>query len=102
MTEHRLPQPGDTVAGKYRMERMLGAGGLGAVFEATHQMTGKRFALKWLLPDLSSHADSVKRFIREAKDAGRFEHPNVVEVYYVGQDCQSFFMVMELLIGESL
>jgi serine/threonine-protein kinase len=102
MTEQRLPQPGDSVAGKYRIERMLGAGGMGAVFEATHQVTGKRFALKWLLPDLSSHADAVKRFIREAQVAGRFEHPNVVEVYDVGQDGNSFFMVMELLQGESL
>src|SRR5262245_42781639 len=84
-TGQQLPQPGDTVAGKYRIERVLGAGGMGAVFEATHEVTGKKFAVKWLLPDLAGHADAVKRFIREAQVAGRFEHPNVVEVYDVGE-----------------
>jgi serine/threonine-protein kinase len=97
-----LPVSGDVVAGKYRIERVLGTGGMGAVFEATHRVTGKRFAVKWLLPDLSSRSDAVKRFIREAQVAGRFEHPNVVEVYDVGQERGSFYMVMELLEGESL
>lgn len=101
-TGRQLPEPGDIVAGKYRVERVLGAGGMGAVFEATHQVTGKRFAVKWLLPDLSGHAEAVKRFIREAQVAGRFEHPNVVEIYDVGEERGSFFMVMELLLGESL
>src|SRR5689334_13092795 len=97
-----VPVPGDVVSGKYRVERILGTGGMGCVFEATHQVTGKRFAVKWLLPDLSGHGDAVQRFIREAQVAGRFEHPNVVEVYDVGQERGSFFMVMELLQGESL
>jgi eukaryotic-like serine/threonine-protein kinase len=97
-----LPQRGDTVGGKYRIERELGTGGMGAVFEATHRVTHKRFAIKWLLPDLSGHEDVVKRFIREAQVAGRFEHPNVVEVYDIGQEGDSFYMVMELLEGESL
>ena len=97
-----VPVPGDIISGKYRIERVLGTGGMGTVFEATHQVTGKRFAVKWLLPDLSSHTDAIQRFIREAQVAGRFEHPNVVEVYDVGQERGSFFMVMELLHGESL
>jgi eukaryotic-like serine/threonine-protein kinase len=102
MTTNIVPVPGDIVSGKYRVERILGTGGMGCVFEATHQVTGKRFAVKWLLPDLSGHGDAVQRFIREAQVAGRFEHPNVVEVYDVGQERGSFFMVMELLQGESL
>ena len=102
MTENLVPVPGDIVSGKYRVERVLGTGGMGCVLEATHQVTGKRFAVKWLLPDLSGHGDAVQRFIREAQVAGRFEHPNVVEVYDVGQERGSFFMVMELLQGESL
>src|SRR5689334_13141489 len=97
-----VPVTGDIISGKYRVERTLGTGGMGTVFEAVHQVTGKRFAVKWLLPDLSSHGDAVKRFIREAQVAGRFEHPNIVEVYDVGQERGSFFMVMELLQGESL
>jgi serine/threonine protein kinase len=97
-----LPEPGDIVGGKYRVERKLGSGGMGAVFEVTHRVTDKRFAVKWLLPDVAANDGAVKRFIREAQVAGRFVHPNVVEVYDLGQDDGSFYMVMELLSGESL
>jgi serine/threonine-protein kinase len=97
-----LPKPGDIVGGKYRVERKLGSGGMGAVFEVTHRVTSKRFAIKWLLPEVATEEDALKRFMREAQVAGRFEHPNVVEVYDIGQDGASFFMVMELLEGESL
>jgi serine/threonine-protein kinase len=100
--ESALPKGGDIVAGKYRIERLLGMGGMGAVFEATHRVTGKRFAVKWLLPNIGAREEAAKRFIREAQVAGRFEHPNVVEVYDVGQERSSFYMVMELLEGESL
>ena len=81
---------------------MLGSGGMGAVYQVTHRVTGKAFAIKWLLPRLSAQADAVQRFIREAQVAGRVDHPNIVEVYDVGQDGETFYMVMELLHGESL
>lgn len=97
-----LPQPGDVIAGKYRIDCAIGTGGMGAVYQATHRVTGKRFALKWLLPQVSTSGDAAQRFIREAQVAGRFEHPNVVEVYDVGSEGDSFYMVMELLEGESL
>jgi len=97
-----LPKSGDIVGGKYRVERKLGSGGMGAVFEVTHRVTNKRFAIKWLLPEVATEDGALKRFMREAQVAGRFEHPNVVEVYDIGQDGSSFYMVMELLEGESL
>jgi serine/threonine-protein kinase len=97
-----LPAPGDVIAGKYRVERLLGMGGMGAVFEATHTITNRRFALKWLLPQGASNAAVVKRFIREAKVAGRCQHRHIVEVYDIDQEANSMFMVMELLQGESL
>jgi serine/threonine protein kinase len=97
-----LPQPGDVIAGKYRIDCALGTGGMGAVYQVTHRVTGKRFALKWLLPQMTTHGDAAQRFIREAQVAGRFEHPNVVEVYDVASEGDSFYMVMELLEGESL
>ncbi len=97
-----LPKNGDVIAGKYLVEGTLGTGGMGAVFAVSHRVTGKRFAVKWLLPTLHSESDAVKRFIREAQVAGRVDHPNVVEVYDVGQEGDSFYMVMELLQGESL
>jgi serine/threonine-protein kinase len=101
-TASALPEPGDIIAGKYRVERILGSGGMGSVFEVRHRVTDKRFAVKWLLPGLASQADAVARFIREAQVAGRFQHPNVVEVYDVGEESGSFYMVMELLFGDSL
>lgn len=75
---------------------------MGSVFEAVHRVTGKRFAIKWLLPELSNNDEAAKRFIREAQVAGRFDHPNVIEVYDIGQERGSLYMVMELLRGESL
>src|SRR5690349_9208285 len=73
-----LPQPGDVIAGKYRVDCAIGSGGMGAVYQVTHRVTGKRFAMKWLLPQASAHGEAAQRFIREAQVAGRFEHPNVV------------------------
>lgn len=99
---NELPKKGDLIAGKYTVEGVLGQGGMGAVFEVCHRLTGKRFAVKWLLPALTGHQDAVRRFMREAQVAGRVDHPNVVEVYDVGQDNNSFYMVMELLEGEPL
>ncbi|HKU42434.1 MAG TPA: serine/threonine-protein kinase, partial [Polyangiales bacterium] len=97
-----LPKKGDLIAGKYTVEGVLGQGGMGAVFEVCHRLTGKHFAIKWLLPTLSGQNDAVRRFMREAQVAGRVDHPNVVEVYDVGQEANSFYMVMELLQGEPL
>jgi serine/threonine protein kinase len=99
---NELPKKGDLIAGKYAVEGVLGQGGMGAVFEVCHRLTGKHFAVKWLLPALTGHTDAVRRFMREAQVAGRVDHPNVVEVYDVGQDGNSFYMVMELLQGEPL
>jgi serine/threonine-protein kinase len=104
MVDSALPQPGDIIAAKYRIERAIGDGGMSVVFGATHCVTGKRFAIKWLLPDdeAATSALAAQRFIREAQVAGQFQHPNVVEVYDVGEVSGSFYMVMEWLEGESL
>jgi serine/threonine-protein kinase len=97
-----MPKTGDLVAAKYRIEQLIGVGGMGAVFSATHQYTGKRVALKWMLPELAQDEDAVQRFMREARAAGRISHPNVVDVYDVGQHADSYFLVMEYLQGEPL
>jgi len=101
-TEQDLPKPGDVVAAKYRVEEILGRGGMGAVFRVTHSVTGKSFAVKWLLPQYNGGQEMAQRFIREAQVAGRVDHPNIVEVYDIGEDRGSMYMVMELLQGESL
>jgi serine/threonine-protein kinase len=97
-----MPKTGELIAAKYRIEQLIGVGGMGAVFSATHQFTGKRIALKWMLPELAKDEDAVQRFMREARAAGRISHPNVVDVYDVGQHDESYFLVMEYLQGEPL
>jgi serine/threonine protein kinase len=97
-----LPKPGDLIDGKYRVDHRIGCGAMSVVYQVTHRLTEKRFALKWLLPELAAEDDFAQRFLREAQVAGRFEHPNVVEVYDVGSSNGGFYMVLELLIGESL
>jgi serine/threonine-protein kinase len=97
-----LPSEGDLLASKYRIQRKLGVGGMGAVFEARHEVTGRRFAIKWLLPEMATRGEGIERFVREARFAGGLEHPNVIDVYDVIEDAGAVFMVMELLEGESL
>lgn len=103
--EHaRLPKPGDTFGDKYRLECILGSGGMGVVFGATHLITHKRVAIKWLAGEVGggSLTDTTQRFVREARLAGEFHHPNMVQVYDLGESDGSFYMVMEWLEGESL
>jgi serine/threonine-protein kinase len=97
----RMPAPGDVVGGKYRIEEWLGHGGFGAVFRATQLVSEKPVALKWLLRP-ASQTEARARFLREARAAGRIHHPNVVDIYDVGQEAEGDFLVMELLRGESL
>jgi eukaryotic-like serine/threonine-protein kinase len=96
------PQNGQVVGGKYRVRQCLGAGGMGAVYEAENLSTGKRVALKWLHPHLVDDPRHCERFMREAKVLGRIRHPNVVDLYDVGREHDSFFLVLEYLEGESL
>jgi serine/threonine-protein kinase len=97
----RLPEPGDVIGGKYRVENIIGQGGMGAVYRARHVLTERAVALKWMLPDVGGE-EAVERFLREAKAMGRIDHPGVVGVYDVGFEGGAAFLVMELLRGSSL
>jgi serine/threonine protein kinase len=97
-----MPTTGDLIAGKYRIDSLIGEGGMGAVFSASHVHTGRRLAVKWLLPDVARSSAAIQRLFREAQATGRIDHPNVVEVYDVGEQNGSAFLVMELLQGETL
>lgn len=88
--------------GKYRLIRELGAGGMGAVFEAENTLTRKRVAIKCLHATRSAQRESGARLLREAEAASRIRHPNVVDMYDVGHDGDSVFLVMEYLEGEPL
>jgi serine/threonine protein kinase len=96
------PQIGQVVGGKYRVRTLLGEGGMGAVYEAVNESTGKRVALKWLHPHLVDNPRHRERFMREAKVLARVRHPNVVDLYDVGLERDTFFLVLEFLEGESL
>ena len=96
-----LPPLGSQVAGKYRLESLLGEGGMGAVFRARHEIMGKPVAVKWLKPTCGDEVAARHRFMQEARAAARIRHPNVVDVYDVGEQDGCLFMVMELLEGET-
>jgi serine/threonine protein kinase len=75
---------------------------MGEVFEAENLFTSKHVALKWLHQTLSSDPISAQRLVREAQAVGRIRHPNVVDVYDIGRQKDAIFLVMELLVGETL
>jgi serine/threonine protein kinase len=89
--------------GNYRLIRLLGAGGMGAVYEVFHQGIGRRAAMKFLTLDVGRHPDLVTRFTNEAKAANQIQHPGVVQIYEFGQlDDGTPWMLMEFLAGETL
>ena len=90
------------MGGRYRLERELGAGGMGAVWIAVQEGLGRRVALKTLLPALAQDAQAVTRFKREAELAASLGHPHIVQVTDFGSDAGGAFLVMELLHGHSL
>lgn len=93
---------GTVVDGKYKIEGRLGSGGMGVVYEATHIQLRKRVAIKMLAPDLAQREDLIARVIREARSASATGHPNVALVTDLGWLEGTPFLVMELVVGETL
>ena len=91
------------LGGRYRLDKLIAVGGIGAVYDARALHIDRRVAVKRLLPAYTSDPEVVRRFQREARAAGRIEHPNVVEVldFGVGEDGIPF-LVMEFLEGDTL
>jgi serine/threonine protein kinase len=93
-------RPGEVVAGRYRIIRPIGAGGMGAVYEAEQLTLGRTVALKVLFDDDDR---ALARFEQEARSLARISHPNVVGVYeFHRADADRALLVMELLDGEPL
>jgi len=88
--------------GKYEIRRLLGAGGMGAVYEAYHTEIGKRVAIKVLAPELAAAPGARTRFLREAQLTSKINHPNIVDVNDMGNEDGRAFIVMEFLDGEDL
>lgn len=94
---------GRIVAGKYRVEEMIGEGGMGQVFRATQLSLDKSVVLKVLRRSLLSDARTVARFQREAKAASRLNHPNAIGIIDFGQDSDdSLYIAMEYVSGRDL
>jgi serine/threonine protein kinase len=94
---------GEVVGGKYRISRFLAAGGMGSVYEAQHTLVKRRFAVKFLHPELARKRDLLGRFQREAESAGGLESENVAAAVDLGVSADgSPYIVMEYLVGESL
>ena len=98
------PLLGQVLAESYEVMRVLGEGGMGRVYEARHtRLTGKRFAVKLLYPDLARQPEVVTRFQREAEAASGISHPNVLDVHDVNVTADGQpYIVSELLRGEEL
>src|SRR5499427_1043863 len=97
---------GQTLDGKYHLERLLGQGGMGAVYLATHLGTERYVALKLIAPQFMRNEEFVERFKREARAAGRLRHPNVVDVTDFGFSGSGpdrvAYLIMEYLDGCTL
>ena len=94
---------GRLLHGRYRIGEPLGSGGMGTVYRATHELIGKRVAVKVLKAALAKDRNLVARFTREARAAATIEHPNVCAAHDLGTtDEGSPYLVMELLEGETL
>src|SRR5215203_3643587 len=102
----QLDFSGQTLDGKYRIDRELGRGGMGTVYLATHLGTERPVAVKIISPEYMQRGEFVERFRREARAAGRLRHPNVVNVTDFGfsstREGESAYLVMEYLDGCTL
>lgn len=95
--------PKDTRLGAYKIDRMLGEGGMGFVYEATHEVLRRRTAIKLLRPELATHTQVVTRFLQEAKAVNLIDHQHIINVYDYGDGADgSVYFVMEFLEGETL
>jgi TPR repeat protein/serine/threonine protein kinase len=95
-------QPGQVLANRYEIREQIGAGGMGAVYQAFDSNTQKDIALKVMLPSLLKNERARERFMDEARLSQQLTHPNIVNVFDVQQDGDFCFLTMELLEGQDL
>jgi predicted Ser/Thr protein kinase len=90
------------IEGKYRMDRLLGKGGMGAVFLAHDLALDREVAIKVLPPDVAQDEQVVRRFQQEAKTAAKLDHPNIIPIYRVESEGGLHYFVMKYIAGTSL
>ena len=97
------PLLGKVVAGRYRLESLLGEGGMGVVYRARHVLIDRVVALKLIRPDLRGETHLRAWMVREARAANRVDHAHIVDIHDVGEtEDGELYLVMEYLIGDSL
>ncbi|MBX3250929.1 MAG: serine/threonine protein kinase [Myxococcales bacterium] len=104
-SRRREPEPGlvgTTLQGRYHLVRMLGDGGMGAVYKAADQVLRRFVAIKLLHPATADNPSAVERFVREARSAAAIGHPNIIDILDFGYEKGRPFLVMEYLRGRAL
>jgi serine/threonine protein kinase len=102
-SEPEILEAGTRIAGRYKVESLLGIGGMGAVYKVTHEFLNKTFALKILHKDVLANEQIIARFDREAKASVSLGHPNLVAVADYGMTSDGApFLVMDYIDGKSL
>ncbi|HEY8427680.1 MAG TPA: serine/threonine-protein kinase [Sandaracinaceae bacterium] len=103
LEQSQAPIPGQVIGGRFRIEREIGVGGMGAVYAAVDLLTGARIALKLMRAELAGDPRAVERFRREGAALAAVSHPAVVQIREVGElEDGSLYLAMELLEGETL
>ena len=93
---------GRSLNGRYKIEALLGKGGMSAVYKATDPNLKRIVAVKLIHPHLSKDDDFIRRFQTEAAAVAAFRHPNIVQVYDFDNDDENYYMVLEFIPGETL
>jgi hypothetical protein len=101
LTERATPDVGETF-GSYRIESLLGRGGMGSVYLATHERLGRKVALKVIAPALALDEDFRARFLRESQLAASLDHPNVIPIYDADEIDGVLYLAMRYVSGPSL
>ena len=93
---------GQLINDRYEIQRLIGEGGMANVYLAKDTILDRKVAVKVLRGDLAGDEKFVRRFQREALSASSLSHPNIVEIYDVGEDEGNFYIVMEYIEGKTL
>src|ERR1051326_6600398 len=97
-----MPLQHGQLLGHYRIDHMIGQGGMGTVFQAEDTRLDRKVALKVLPAEMASDPDGLARFGREAKAVAALNHPHIVTLHSVEEDGGTHFLTMELVDGSSL
>ena len=95
------PRPGSEIAG-FRLEQLLGRGGMGAVYRAEDVRLGRKVALKLLVPELAENERFRERFLRESQTAASLDHPHIVPIYAAGEADGQLYLAMRYVEGADL